>query len=161
MAVYTVHVPRSSGGEAPPPEKVVFLRDGFSVPAFVFGPFWLAWRKAWLAAAAWTLLLAAIAGAGVALGLPRAAISIVEFAASLVLGFEGSQLVSWTLARRGFVESAVTVADDLDEAEEVFFNSWRPGAAGVAAAPRAAGSGVAATSPGSHVVGGLFEEPRS
>lgn len=158
MAVYTVHVPTSSRGEIPSPEKIVFLRDSFSTPAFLFGPFWLLWRRAWLAAALWAVLLAALAGAGAAFGLTRPAISILEFAASLVLGFEGSQLVAWSLARRGFAESAVTVADNLDEAEDVFFASWRQG--GAAAPPRATATGAGGGSPGRHVIGGLFEEPR-
>lgn len=157
MAVYTVHVPRSVSGETPSPERVVFLRDGFSAPAFLFGPFWLAWRRAWLAALLWAVLLAGLAGAGAFFGLPSSAISIIELAASVVLGFEGSRIVAWTLARRGFAESAVTVADNLDEAEDVFFASWRPG---VAVPPRSTAVAASGAAPSSHVVGGLFEEPR-
>jgi len=33
------------------PEKIVFLRDGFSTPAFLLGPVWLLWKRAWLPAA--------------------------------------------------------------------------------------------------------------
>lgn len=162
MAVYTVHIPKSLGGERPSPEKIVFLRDSFSLPAFLFGPFWLVWRRAWLAAVLWAVLLAALAGAGAALGLSRTAISILELAASVVLGFDGSRLVAWSLARRGYAESAVAVADSLDEAEEVFFHSWRPEAsAGVVAPPRGYGPGAGGASPGPHVIGGLFEEPRA
>lgn len=159
MAVYTVHIPKAFGGERPSPENIVFLRDSFSTPAFLFGPFWLVWRRAWLAAALWTVLLAALAGAGAAFGLSRTAISILELAAGVILGFEGSRLVAWSLTRRGYAESAVAVADNLDEAEEVFFNSWRPEAPAGAVPPRAAGPGGA--SPGAHVIGGLFEEPRA
>lgn len=157
MAVYTVHIPKSVSGEAPSPEKVVFLRDGFSAPAFLFGPLWLAWRGAWLAAVSWAVLLTVLGGAGAAFGLPSAAISILELGASVVLGFEGSRIVAWSLARRGIAESAVTVADSLDEAEDVFFASWRPG---VAAPPRSAGPTANGATPAPHVVGGLFEEPR-
>lgn len=161
MAVYTVHIPRSPAGQRLSPDAIVFLRDGFSAGAFFFGPLWLASRRAWIPALLWTFLLIALAGVGSALGLSRAAISILELAASIILGFEGAPLVAWSLARRGYAESAVQVADNIDEAEDVFFHSWRPDASmGVAVPPRASGPGGGAAAPGSHVIGGLHEGPR-
>jgi hypothetical protein len=153
MAVYTVHVPRGRWGERPTPEKIVFLRDGFSVAAFLFGPFWLLWRRAWLAALLWTILLGVV-GALAATGLSREAVSVLEIALGALLGFEGSRLVAWTLARRGYAESAVIVAENLEDAETSFFASLQ---AGGPVAPGAAAGGPAAARP---VVGGLFEETR-
>lgn len=45
MASFSVFAPP---GAQMAPEKIVFLRDGFSTPAFLFGPFWLLWKRAWL-----------------------------------------------------------------------------------------------------------------
>jgi hypothetical protein len=119
VATFTVHLPPSSA--EPAPEKIVFLRDGFSTPAFVFGPLWLLWRRAWIAALGWTLLLAAIGGIGALLKISSVFTTLVGFAAALVLGFEGSRLLAWSLQRRGYVESDVVIGDNEEEAEEAYF----------------------------------------
>jgi hypothetical protein len=129
MAIFTVHVPAASAGEAPPAEKIVFLRDGFSLSATLFGPFWLAWNRAWLGALGWALLLAAIAFAGHKLGLPQRTMALVGLALSVVLGFEGVRLVAWSLSRKGYSESSVVVGENVDDAEEIFFHNWRPATA--------------------------------
>jgi len=157
MAVYTVHIPPAAPGEAPSPERVVFLRDGFSAPAFLFGPLWLAWRRAFAPAVLWSALLALVLGGGAAFGLNAAAASVLQLALGLLLGFEGPRLVAWSLERKGYTESAVMVADRMDEAEDVFFANWRPSGGGVTTAPTTA-AGATAMRP---IVGGLFEEPRA
>jgi hypothetical protein len=122
MAIFTVHTPAGAPAAA---EKAVFLRDGFSVPAFFFGPLWLAWNRAFLAAAGWTALLLLVGFGGAKLGASQEALSLVNIAFGLALGFEGPRLIAWTLARRGFNESAVVAADNDEEAEEVFFHNRR------------------------------------
>jgi hypothetical protein len=126
MTAYTVHIPNAALGATPAPDKIVFLRDGFSWGAFLFGPLWLAWRRAWLAALLWTLALGLVVFASAKLGLSSKTTSIIGFALALGLGFEGSRLVAWTLARKGYLEGDVIIGDNLDEAEEVFFHRWRP-----------------------------------
>lgn len=123
MAIFTVYLPP---GDAPAPEKIVFLRDGFSFPAFFFGPLWLLWARAWIMAGAWTLLLAAIGGLGAVLKIPSETMSLAGLAAAMVLGFEGERLVAWSLNRRGYVETDLVIGDSVGEAEEVFFHRWRP-----------------------------------
>jgi hypothetical protein len=139
MAVFTVHMPAASAGETPQQERIVLLRDGLSVPAFVFGPFWLAWNRAWIPAVLWGAALVALRYVEPLLGLSREGVFFIGLASSLLLGFEGSQIVAWALAREGLGERAVVLADDLDEAEESFFREWRPGAQNAAAAPPPAG----------------------
>jgi hypothetical protein len=126
MAAYTVHIPSSALGAAPAPGKIIFLRDGFSWGAFLFGPLWLAWRRAWLAAFLWVIALAVLAFAAAKLGLAFKVAIIVGFALALGLGFEGPRLIAWTLSRKGYSEGDIVVGDNLDEAEEVFFSRWRP-----------------------------------
>lgn len=141
MAAFTVHIPNVAAGETVSPEKIVFLRDEFSWGAFIFGPLWLAWRRAWLAALLWTLGLILLAVVGQKLGLGRGFASTIGFALAVLLGFEGSRIVAWTLARKGYSESDVVIGDDIDEAEMVFFHRWRHiGATSFAPPPGAAGS---------------------
>ena len=42
-------------------DKVVFLRDGFSIGAFALGPVWLLWNRAYLAAGLWLAVMALVA----------------------------------------------------------------------------------------------------
>ena len=55
-------------------------------------------------------------------------------ALALLLGFEGSRLVAWSLARRHYSESGVVIGETADEAEDIFFHNWR-GAGAVAPPP--------------------------
>jgi len=139
MAIFTVHMPPAPAGEAPAADKIVFLRDGFSIPAFLFGPFWLVWHRAWLPAALWTAALVLI-GAGTTLVASKDAMSIVSFAMATALGFEGPRLLAWSLARRGYSERSVVQGDDLDEAEDVFFHDWRTAGAASIETPSSGGS---------------------
>lgn len=125
MAIYTVHLPPAAAGATPAPERIVFLRDGFSFAAFFFGPFWLLWKRAWIPAIGWTLLLALIGGAGAALKIPSDAMSWAGVAAATILGFEGDRFLAWTLQRRGYVESDVVIGDNEEEAEEAYFGRLR------------------------------------
>ncbi len=125
MAIFTVHIPAARAGEAPSAEKIVLLRDGFSVPAMLLGPVWLAWNRAWIPAVGWTALLASIVFAGMKLGASSQTLSLVNSALAFVLGFEGSRLVAWSLARRHYSESAVVIGETADEAEEIYFHNWR------------------------------------
>lgn len=122
MAIFTVHLPPEGAAR---PEKVVFLRDSFSAAAFVFGPLWLLWKRAWLAALGWSLLLAAIAGSGAYFMLPKYAASFLGLAAALMLGFEGDRILAWSLQRRGYVEGDLVNADNEEEAEMVYFGRLR------------------------------------
>jgi hypothetical protein len=121
MSSFTVHIPNARPGQVAAPEKIVVLRDGFSWGAFLFGPFWLAWRRAWLAALLWTAALVLVAIAAVALGLSAASQCVIALALAVTLGFEGPWLVAWALARKGCPEADLVIGDSIDEAEEVFF----------------------------------------
>ncbi len=125
MTSFTVHVPPTPPGDEPAPEKIVFLRDGFSTSAFVFGPFWFLWKRAWLPAFLWALVLALVAGAGALARIPADAMSIPGFAVSLFLGFEGGRILAWSLQRRGYVESDVVIGENEEEAEAVYFERLR------------------------------------
>src|SRR5208283_1207403 len=122
MAIYVVMAP---AGEGEVPEKAVFLRDGFSIAAFIFGPFWLFWNRAYLAAGLWLALVTMLAIGGGRLGLQPEATALINLALSLALAFEGVRLIIWTLERRGFRQSGVVACDNAQEAEEVFFHNRR------------------------------------
>ena len=93
MPTFTVHAPPPRKGEAASaPERFVFVRDGFHFWAFLLTPFWLLWRRLWLAFALYVLASVLLA---IALRLVGAG-STVQFLAGLLVallfGFEAATL---------------------------------------------------------------------
>lgn len=103
MRTWTAHV-----ADLRPPELV---REGFSWPAALFGPAWLAVHRAWVPAA---ILLAACVLLAVLVRGP--ACTVLFTALSILTGLLGGDLVRWSLARRGFREEHVVAGRDEDAA---------------------------------------------
>jgi hypothetical protein len=102
VKIWTVHEkPRAS-----------LLREGFSFGALIFGPFWLAAHRAWLPAAAAFLLAILI----LALTHPPAS-GVLILGLALAQGLTGRDLVRWSIARRGYLESNVVTGRNHDEAQ--------------------------------------------
>jgi hypothetical protein len=156
MAVYTVHEPPRRDDDAlAHSERFVFVRDGFSWPAFLFAPLWMLRHRLWLALIVYLLVVFALAAAARVTGAADAAIAI-GLLVSLLLGFEASTLRRYGLARRKWTCVGVVVGDDLESAERRFFDAW---AAGPVRRPAsAAGSGPPVPAPAGPIIG-LFPEP--
>jgi hypothetical protein len=125
MPVYTVHAPPVDGTDVrATTDKFVFVRDGFSFWAFVFGPVWLLYQRLWLAFAGYIVLSIVVevvltllqAGGGI-----RLAVMVVIV---MLLGLEAATLRRWTLSRRKWRQLGVVVADDREAAERRFFERW-------------------------------------
>jgi hypothetical protein len=151
MQVHTVHLGRGAartagGGDA------VFVAEAFSRAAFLLGPIWLVWARAWAALALWLGAMGAIVAATVWFGLPPALIAGVWLAVATLTGLEAAELRRAALARRGYRPADVVCGQTLDDAERTFFR--RAGLATVATAdPRPAAAG-----PALAPVGGLFSD---
>ncbi len=94
-----------SGAQTP-----VVLKEGFSWPAFLFGPLWLTWHRAWIeagiAGGLWLLTFA----------LPPLPSVLAQVALFWLIGLEGAQLRRRALLRKGCTEKAVVTAHDEEEA---------------------------------------------
>jgi len=166
MAVYTVHQPRSKAGATPPPERFIFVRDGFSFPALLLGPLWMLRHRMWLGLLGYAAVVVLLA-----LVLQRdgsATVGVIVWALfALLLGFEAGTLRRFALGRRGFRNIGVVVGDDLELAERRFFDAWvrKDSAARKDPSAPAAPSGAPALTPSPRVphpapdVLGLFPEP--
>lgn len=128
-------------------EKFVTVREGFSKAAFFLAPFWLAWRRCWLALAMW---VAAVVLVVVVFQLVeiRGGPGIVFLALpSVAIGLESAWIRARSLEKRGFKLAGSALARTREEAEAVFFQDWlteRPVAApaqtrGAAYQPQASG----------------------
>jgi hypothetical protein len=89
----------------------VLVREGFSWGALVFGPLWLASRRAWTAA------VISLAGYMLIwLLIPGWPGSILILAAAVLLGLSGHDLRRWSLERRGYLLLHVLRGRDWDDA---------------------------------------------
>ena len=129
MTVFTVHEPPLRRAESDiDPARFAFVRDGFYWSAFFFAVLWMLWHRLWLVLVGYLIAAGAIIVAMSALGASTAAKVIVGLLLALLVGNEASTLRRWTLARRGWTQLGVVVADDRDLAERRFFDAWAAGA---------------------------------
>ena len=160
MAVYTVHEPPlRSGTTSPEPERFVFVRDGFSFWALLFGPVWMLRHRMWLVLIGYVAVMVGIAAVLHFTDLARVGPAVGTLL-GLLIGFEAGTLRRFTLRRRGFSNIGVVVGDDLELAERRFFDAWvrkswpgESGTRGQAGTP----TGPRMPHPESHVLG-LFPE---
>ena len=108
MAVYSVHMRPIS--EHPNPDEFVFVRDGFSLWAFLFGPFWMLRHRLWLVLLIYLAVVIALAAALHFLGASPGAKVAAGFLLCFLVGFEAATLRRFGLARRGSNELGIVVS---------------------------------------------------
>jgi Protein of unknown function (DUF2628) len=156
MAVYSVFEPPERGNDAVGhAEQFAFVRDGFSFPAFFFGPIWMAWHQLWLVLIAYLGLIIALALGMWAFAASGDVRALTGLLVSLLIGLEAASLQRWTLMRQGFHDRGIVVADDPEAAERRFFAAWLPQQVRYSVPPSAPRL---RTLPGPEVVG-LFPTP--
>lgn len=124
MKTYLVFEPADGGKNSGTAAKIVFLRDKFSWPALFFTPVWLLWHRLWVWFLVWLLAMVVIGIATQLFGLPPAATAIALWLPSLVAAFEASEFRRRKLIRKGFLDSGIVVADEMEDAERRFFEAW-------------------------------------
>ena len=167
MPTFTVHVPSGIEDSVERAERTIFVREGFSLPAFVFGPLFLAYRRLWRAALAWLVAAIALWGLAHVLALPVAFTLLLFLVLAVLVGLEANEAQRQALGRRGYIGSALVTGSTRSTVERTFFAGWSATGLGAAtglgvAAGRAGGGGLAASDPagtGPRQVIGLFPQP--
>jgi predicted outer membrane lipoprotein len=103
VRIFTAH----TRADSPP----VLVREGFSWGAFIFGPFWLLARRAWIAG-----VLALCASVAIAALAAEPVRSLLSLTLAWVLGLTGQDLRRAALQRRGYLLAHVVAAADGDAA---------------------------------------------
>jgi hypothetical protein len=124
VKTYLVFEPQAGNRTPEEAERVVFLREKFSWPAFAFGPLWLLWNRLWLGFAFWLGAEALIGAAVTALQLEHFYAALALAVPSLILAFEATLLRQHKLLASGYREAGVVMADDIESAERRFFDRW-------------------------------------
>jgi hypothetical protein len=119
MRVYTVHIPPASQRQPDP----VLVKEGFSWPAFFFGPFWALAHRMWLVAIALLALDLVSSGLMDAAHLSPPIQAVLSLAIAVLIGAHANDWRRWSLDRRGFREVGVVAARNVDEALERYFDS--------------------------------------
>jgi Protein of unknown function (DUF2628) len=157
MRVYSVHAPPE---EPISPEKFLFVKDGFSWPAFFFPVLWVLWHRMWLTLVYYVVFVLVVAWIG-RLGGDNIA-TVFAVLGGVLFALEANNLRRLSLERRGWREVGGASGRNYDEAETRFFGDWaaRPDAAPQREAmARAAYSPEARAHGGDEPILGLFPEP--
>lgn len=121
MAIYSIHLPGNTTPEVAA-DRAVFVRDGFSFWAMLFGPLWFLRHCEWLGLVGWLVIAALMSVAERWLG------SVIsggfELILALATGVAANDIRRLTLALRGFRESGVVEGQSREAAERRFFDSW-------------------------------------
>ena len=125
MSVYTVYEPPLRAAESEPDlERFAFVRDGFSVWAFLFAALWMLFHRMWLVFVAYVLVAAGLEAvlhfANVSSGL----IALIELLLALLIGIESGTLRRFTLTHKGWKDVGAVSGRNLEEAERRFFDAW-------------------------------------
>ena len=110
-------------------EKALFLRDGFSLVAFVVPVIWLLWQRLFWAAIAVFALEVLIGWQAGATGFGFAA-AVLPLLIGLLVALEGPSLKAWKLKRQGWRETAALMASDRAEAEIRYYAGMTAGGGG-------------------------------
>ncbi|MDB5641818.1 MAG: hypothetical protein JWN07_1135 [Hyphomicrobiales bacterium] len=122
MNVYTVHL-KGSPDDLASLERTVFVREGFSWAALVFGPLWLLWNRLWLALLVWLLAEGALLVWIVLAEPAHSALAGLLALMHLALAFEAAPLRRAALTRRRFRTVTVVQGRRMGDAERAFFAS--------------------------------------
>jgi hypothetical protein len=131
--MFTVHAPP---GATDAEEQAVFIKDGFSWPAFFFPLFWLLYHRMWLEFAVVIALVIALEIALGALGLKEAALVAACVGFNLLFAFEANDLRRARLDRKGWRRLGLAAGRGLSDAELDFYRAGSHG--GRAGAPPSA-----------------------
>lgn len=127
-----VEAPESGPGA--PDEKMEFVRDGFSLWAFLFPFIWLLWHRLWIEA---VVVIAAGAVTGLVGSVPGYEFlgSALAFLISLYVGLEGNNMRIAGLRRRGWIQTSVLEASSSADAALKYFAEAPRASSPVSAAP--------------------------
>jgi hypothetical protein len=112
MRVYTVHIPPATRHQADP----VLVKEGFSWPAFFFGPIWALAHRMWLVAVALVALDLIVSVALDATRISSVTEAVISLAIAVLVGAHGNDWRRRSLDRHGFRDAGVVAARNVDEA---------------------------------------------
>ena len=125
MRVYTVHEPPNPpAGLLERAERLVFVREGFSWAAALFGPLWMLAHRMWLVLIGFVVLQFALEAALAVLRASPEWMMTAYIAVQVAVGFEAAGLRRWTLSRKGWRMVGSVTGDSALDCERRFIEAW-------------------------------------
>jgi hypothetical protein len=125
MQTYTVHEgPSHPTDRIDRAEALAFVKDGFSLQAFLLGPIWLLTHRLWLGLAAYAAVAVAILAANAWLGLPPISTLVAFIGLHAVIGFEADTIERASLDQRGWASLGSVSGTSALDCERRFFETW-------------------------------------
>jgi hypothetical protein len=127
VTAFTVHEPPEVGGTPyERAESLVFVEDGFSWRAALFGQLYFIFRGEWFGLAVYVAAALLLSGALYLVGADNRWFVWMLVFLNVVAGFEANELKRWALTRAGWREIATVSGRGQEEAERRFFEAWLP-----------------------------------
>ena len=123
MPTFTVHVPSGIEDNVERAERTLFVREGFSLPAFVFGPLFLLYRRLWRAALAWLVAAIALSVLTHVLALSIPVTLLLYLVLAVLVGLEANEARRQALGGRGYIGSALVTGSTRTMVERTFFSA--------------------------------------
>ncbi len=140
MTVYSVYEPPAV---TPDPmqraERLAFVKEGFSWPAFFVPLLWLIYYRMWIELIVLGLIYIVVQVAFGSDTQGQALALWASFAIGVLFAFEANDLRAAALGRRGYRLAGVASGRDRTEVERSFFTAWLPPQASVARTPARGG----------------------
>ena len=123
IRIYTVHI----NPELPHAvEKSIFVREGFSWKAFMFGVLWTLYNRLWTISIALVAVMTLLGMAEEHKFISASSLSILQIALSLYVGFSANDWYRDSLARRGYITSDIVASDSDLRAQQRYFERVIP-----------------------------------
>ena len=127
MIVYSVYEPPIPATELiERSDRLAFVKEGFSWPAFLVPLLWLIYYRMWIE---FVVLLLVYVGLQLVFGADNqgpALTAFASFAIGVLFAFEANDLRTASLERRGYRFAGVASGRDRIDAERSFFSEWLP-----------------------------------
>ncbi|APH70292.1 DUF2628 domain-containing protein [Aquibium oceanicum] len=113
MAIYVVMEPPRSRPDSDP----VYVRDGYSLFAFLLPLVWLLWNRLWIETLVFLAITLGLGYLGEQAGAAEVAVAGFSILLAIFIGIEGAVFRLWAMRRRGWTEWGVVEAHDREDAE--------------------------------------------
>lgn len=105
-------------------ESLVFVPDGFSWGALLFGPFYFLVKREWAGLLAFVVAAIAMRGVLSLVDANAGAVMVASIVLAVLAGFEANEIRRASLSFFGWREIAAVTGRSLAECEHRFFDAW-------------------------------------
>lgn len=127
MKSYTIHeMPNPPAERIDRAEALTFVKDGFSIFAFIAPPIWMIANRLWIVLFGYLVVYALFELCVSLFSLPPTLRAPMILGLNLIIGFEADSLRRWTLERRDWMLVGTVTGENEAVCQRRFFEQWVP-----------------------------------